>query len=79
MCENSQLETPFPYNEFPDTASAIALRYSGYFHQIPSNHLLAEEMLILPNTTSLPSAVLSVLQKNILAPAGLQRNEILWF
>lgn len=48
---------------FPSIASAIALHYSGHFSQIPNNHILAEKLLILPNTTSLPSFLLSVLKK----------------
>lgn len=58
MCENSQrllfLTMHFlllPY---------VAL---GIFIKIPKSHLLAEPMLILPNTMSLTSAVLSVLKK----------------
>lgn len=35
----------------------------GIFIKIPNNRLLAEPMLILPNTMSLISAVLSVLKK----------------
>lgn len=74
MCENSQrvLFLTVNFLLLPDVTLSI-------FIKTPNSHILAELMLILPNTMSLTSAVLSVLKKNILTPAGLQRNEILWF
>lgn len=60
---------------FPSIASTIALYYSRHFSQILNNHILAEKLLVLPNITPLLSPLLSVLKKNLFAPADLQGNE----
>lgn len=58
MCENSQrlLFLTVNFLLLPDVTL-------GIFIKTPNSHILAELMLILPNTMSLTSAVLSVLKK----------------